>query len=100
MIVGIPKEVKNHEYRVAATPEGYEPAAEVVEIAREAEVEWTLADFDRIGADYNAFTSEENTCYFATVNIASAGSPTTSRSIPAAASRSMKSATTTAPSPT
>ena len=56
MIIGIPKEVKNHEYRVAATPEGVRElthAAHRVVVERSAGVGSAIADedFEAVGAE-------------------------------------------------
>ncbi len=52
MIVGVPKEVKNHEYRVAATPEG---VRELTRAGHEVVVETTAGDGSAIlDSDYEA----------------------------------------------
>ena len=49
MIVGIPKEVKNHEYRVAATPEG---VRELVHAGHRVVVETTAGEGSAITDDH------------------------------------------------
>ena len=49
MIIGIPKEVKNHEYRVAATPEG---VRELVHGGHHVVVETTAGDGSAIADDH------------------------------------------------